>query len=226
MIHSNQVCQYSFKKNPNTTKFWDSKIIKNKEVIYNYPIYKLKNNYIINTIRNVSGNFLDIGIGYGFLEAEILERKFNLNLFGIDISGVAIENANKNLKGVFQKASIKSIPYANDFFDCVVALDVIEHLSVSVSKKSMKEIHRVVKRNGMVVISVPTNETHIDRRKNGHLVEYNIDSITNLLENSGFKVKKIKLFSAFRSWAYFKNLVNDIFCFRKPNLIILVAIKY
>ncbi|MFZ3301295.1 MAG: class I SAM-dependent methyltransferase [Microgenomates group bacterium] len=225
MNHNDLVCQYSIKNDPNTPKFWDNKIVKNKSCIQKSPIYMLKNSYIINRLKYMSGNFLDVGIGYGFLESEILNKKLNLNLFGIDISSVAVTNAIKNLSGEFKKASILSIPYNNNYFNCVVALDVIEHLSVENGKKSVKEIYRVTKKNGLVIISVPTNEKYSDRSKNGHLVGYDVKSVSSLLVDSGFTIEKIKLLTAFRKLTYIKNLINDLLRIRKPNLIIVFATK-
>lgn len=225
MDHNNVTCQYSIKRNPNTSKFWDNKIIKNKEAIQMYPIYRLKNNYVVERLKKISGNFLDVGLGYGFLEREILDRKLDLDLFGIDISKVAVDAAIKNLDGEFKKASIQSIPYSDNFFDCVVALDVVEHLPIESLKKSINEIYRVTKKNGLIIVSVPTNETSADRINNGHMIEYSVDGITNLLVRSGFVIEKIKLFSAFKNLAYLKNMINRIIRIRKPNLIIVTAFK-
>lgn len=225
MDHNDVNCQYPFKRNPNTSKFWDGKIIKNKAAIQLYPIYRLKNNYVIKRLKKISGNFLDVGLGYGLLEKEILDRKLDLDLFGIDISKVAVKSATKNLDGEFKKASIQSIPYNDNFFDCVVALDIIEHLSIESVKESINEIYRVTKKNGLIIVSVPTNETSDDRINNGHLIEYDVDGITNLLVRSGFVIEKIKLFSAFKNLTYLKNLINRIIRVRKPNLIIVTAFK-
>ena len=75
------------------------------------------------------------------------------NLYGIEVSREKAKEASK--KGVKAKISDlnKKFQYNDNFFDVVVASHVIEHL-VEV-KLFVKEIYRVLKKNGYLVIGTP-----------------------------------------------------------------------
>src|SRR5205814_7906584 len=74
-------------------------------------------------------------------------------LHGVDISQVAVEEANRRgLKA--QCCSLDTaLPFANESFDAVICLEVLEHLMMP--EFTCREIHRVLRPGGQVLISVP-----------------------------------------------------------------------
>ncbi|MFH1855863.1 MAG: class I SAM-dependent methyltransferase [Candidatus Omnitrophota bacterium] len=100
------------------------------------------------------GLFLDVCCGNGtFLS--FLEQNTRLSLYGVDISGFAIESAGSRL----QRAKVcvgdaQDINcFENNYFDYVTCLGSIEHLPNP--SKGIKEISRVLKTNGKALIIVP-----------------------------------------------------------------------
>ncbi|EKE06132.1 MAG: hypothetical protein ACD_19C00079G0037 [uncultured bacterium] len=225
MKHHKHVCQVGNFENPNTKKFWNEKIAISGENLLKSPIYIQKNKWIVKAIENISGKLLDVGIGYGYLEELIVKNKLNFQLNGVDISNYAINSASKKFDGVFKVAGVDKIPFADNIFDCVLALDVLEHIPTVKLPEALLEMNRVLKKGGMFIVSVPLNESKIDKIMNGHLKEFNTDTIKSEIQKAEFLVTKIKYLYAFRSLVLVKNLINNIFKIKLPNLVILISHK-
>jgi len=94
---------------------------------------------------------LEIGCGEGFL-LEKLSRVSDAELFGAEISSERIRLAkNKGFACTFKECDVVSLPFEDNFFDLVIASEILEHISDY--KKAVGEIKRVV--NGSIVVSFP-----------------------------------------------------------------------
>jgi len=107
--------------------------------------------------HNIGGNeILDVGCAFGFLLKE-LSSVFS-HLYGFDISEFATEKARK----VVPEASLRilsledSLPYAEEKFDCITAVDVLEHTEDF--EKNFEKIVRHLKKGGHLIISTPLDE--------------------------------------------------------------------
>ena len=94
---------------------------------------------------------LDAGCGEGVLVDEYAGR---LAIEGVD--------ANYSSERVRQ-ASLTELPYPDNTFDRALCLDVLEHLTFEQQPKALAELHRVVRRGGEVLVSVP-NLAHLQSR--------------------------------------------------------------
>lgn len=87
------------------------------------------------------------------------------------------------------------LPYREESFDFVCALDVLEHIKDD--KLAVSEISRILKKNGLVVITVPhrmkyyTNQDRII----GHYRRYEIDQIISLFNK--FSLRNLKIFGVY-----------------------------
>jgi ubiquinone/menaquinone biosynthesis C-methylase UbiE len=82
-------------------------------------------------------------------------------LTGIDISQNATDTAKKNApEATFLKVDVDNdkLPFADDEFDGVVCLEVLEHLKNL--DKLMSELFRVLKKGGKFCVSVPIGHNH------------------------------------------------------------------
>lgn len=189
------------------------------------PIYIQKNNWVIKELKNTSGNILDIGIGYGYLEELIIKHKLQLYLYGIDISNRAVDLARRKYKGIFKVANIRKIPFRRNHFNCVIALDVLEHIFENELSNALLEVKRVLKKDGKLIISVPLNENEIDKKTNKHLISFSKKSMINTLERNGFKINETRELFAFQRLYLFKSIISNLINIKKPNLLIIKATK-
>jgi ubiquinone/menaquinone biosynthesis C-methylase UbiE len=72
---------------------------------------------------------------------------------GIDIAANMISAARRKAKGAgltvdFRVASVESLPYPDGSFDVVTSTMMFHHLPVQIKKRGLREIHRVLKKNG------------------------------------------------------------------------------
>ncbi|MCL6096823.1 MAG: class I SAM-dependent methyltransferase [Patescibacteria group bacterium] len=114
-------------------------------------------------------NILDLGCGRGDVDF-YLARK-GVRVIGIDYSKDAIELCNKSLKNMpkkiknlvsFYNMDAKKIEFKDDSFDCVISLDVFEHLYKEELEVVMKNLSKVLKRNGILFVHTETNRIYLD----------------------------------------------------------------
>lgn len=94
-------------------------------------------------------SLLDVGCGKGLLFDSIVSlNKFKL-LVGVDLM--------KNNKGQYQHvvADATRLPFKNSVFSLVTAFSLIEHIPKAERKMFYKEMKRVVKKEGIIVIQFP-----------------------------------------------------------------------
>ena len=137
--------------------------------IYNYPLLSKENtNQNQKKIRDVEweavkpfikrGKFLDVGCGAGYAMQRAQEDT-NSEAFGIDPDpmghGVGRQGSNFKVKAEnIQKAFAESIPFADGMFDTVYSSHVLEHVNNEI--KSLEEMSRVLKNDGVLIIGMPT----------------------------------------------------------------------
>lgn len=112
-------------------------------------------------IADVLGSFgvtnrsrlLDAGCGTGGNLAS-LNREFSACTFGFDFSPHAAEFWDERGLHRGAIASINEIPYADDTFDAVTSIDVLESDAVD-EEHALAELWRVTKPGGLIVLVVP-----------------------------------------------------------------------
>lgn len=115
-------------------------------------IYEIKAYKLIKKILKLNQKFLELGCADGSF-ASFISKKTKTEGWGIDISSAGIRMAKKlGINAQIHNLS-KPLPFKKEKFDLVVALEVIEHLLDT--EFLLKEINKVLKRNGYVIISTP-----------------------------------------------------------------------
>lgn len=209
--------------NPNTPDFWDTLVEKTETMSSEDHITKDRINFIASLIPNLNVKLLDIGVGYGFLEKKL--ENSQVSTYGVDISPKAIFRARELFKGFFVIASVRAIPFKNNFFDIVCLPEVLEHLYDVESTGAIKEIWRVLKSDGELIVSVPLYDKVYPGHPSGHVRVFTQEKLYEELNNNGFTVIKEKYLFAFKSLYFVKNLINWVFRIRRPNNLIVLAQK-
>jgi len=110
--------------------------------------------------KDPNGKLLDIGCYDGTLASQFLPKR---DVYGLEGHIKACELAVQ--KGV-QAQSVdleKGIPFKDQYFDTVIAAEIIEHLYDT--DQFIKEIKRVLKDNGVLVMSIPNVACFTNRIK-------------------------------------------------------------
>ena len=134
-------------------------------------------------------NILDAGCGTGRL-AELMSKEGSVT--GIDMSDEALKFAKE--RGVkVQKASVMKLPFKDNSFDVITSIDVLYHKAVPDDAKALKELYRVLKPNGIVILRLQaihwlTNShdkvVHSKKR-------YSKREVLKKLIESGFHIEKL-----------------------------------
>lgn len=146
--------------------------------------------------KNVPKNakILDAACAFGDLLTLLDQSEFTT--YGIDISEYALKKAKKNTKAQLILGDLnKKLPYKDNFFDAVFALDVIEHLNSPY--QFLLEMNRVLKKKGILFVQTPNinsifeifaKEKWFAYTDETHLYLFNRKSLRFILEKTGFSV--------------------------------------
>ena len=213
----------------NSPDFWNLKL-SSKNTDENGHMARDRIDVVYQEVKGHKGEFLDVGFGNGELEQKL--QGTSLKLQGIDISPYAAKKASGNLNGKFLLGDILHLPFPNNKFDIVVSLEVLEHIPPFRTFRALKELWRVLKVEGLAIVSVPLNEglkTMIERGENpnAHVRVYTPTLIEAELKISGFDIRKKIFLFAFSSFYSLKKILQKRILKNrwKPNNIIVFAEK-
>ena len=155
-------------------------------------IYNLIKQYRLSSSKDIK--ILDTGCGTGMLLKELETLGV---CYGIDISQMAVDFCKKRGIGNVQIADTANIPYSENTFDIVIALDVIEHIKDD--EEALKEIYRVLKPQGMAIIAVPAfmflwGVTDVISH---HYRRYTLSELRKKIENRRFSIIRSSYFNTF-----------------------------
>jgi ubiquinone biosynthesis O-methyltransferase len=143
---------------------------------------------------------LDAGCGTGELTKKI-SKKCN-KIIGVDISKTALKIARKKSPKncFFKHMNLEKLKFPKNHFDKIVCVETLEH--VLHPEKVIKEFKRVLKKEGQLVLCIPTIDTNtlVKIKKflkiadtypiSEHLFEWDYKEIKKLVEKHNFELKK------------------------------------
>ena len=138
---------------------------------------------------------LDVGCGTG----ANLEMLANFGTAeGVDVSDDALEFCKaKGLKA--HKGLAEKLPFEDESFDVVTALDVVEHLDDDIA--GLKEMHRILKKDGKMLIFVPAFMWlwGVQDDISNHRIRYTKKQIVERLNKAGFEIER----ATYANWTFF-----------------------
>lgn len=222
--------KYSEIKNLNTETFWDKIFEQTTFCKDQDPMTLEKIEQVISYIPKNTMRLLDVGIGQGYVEERLKKLNLDFELYGVDISKESVKKVKNNFKGIFLLDDVHNIDkqFKKNYFDAVIALELIEHIPASKIFSLLRKIHSLLNKNGTFIISTPLNEDlrNMKDNPNGHVRNYTIPILETELELSGFKTLDTRTFFAFKDFYLIKKLFAKILKNRwKPNNVVIKAIK-
>lgn len=103
--------------------------------------------------KNSKLRLLDLACGKGLFLKELEQLNNKLELYGADISEVAVDKAKTIVNADLQQADGENLPFEDNFFDRIICLGGLEYFQDPV--KGAREASRVLNRDGIAVFFVP-----------------------------------------------------------------------
>lgn len=149
--------------------------------------------FIEKYLPSKKAHILDVGCGTG-KNMETF-KKFG-EVWGIDNSKKAIEFCKKRGLRNLKVGDATSTGFGVSSFDLITMLDVLEHTD---DNKTLKEIYRILKPGGIVIITVPAYQWMWSQWDNvlHHKRRYTRGGLKKLLTNNRFKPLKISYMNSY-----------------------------
>ena len=103
-------------------------------------------------------SILDVGCGKGFMMHDLKELMPKASIAGIDISQYAYDNCLKNMKPFMRIGNASELPWPDNSFDLVIAINTLHNLPLEECKQALHEIQRVNKNHSFIVNDAWRNE--------------------------------------------------------------------
>jgi SAM-dependent methyltransferase len=105
-----------------------------------------------------SSAVLDVGCAKGFMLHDLAQAVPGIHVAGIDVSEYAIGCALPDVKPHLQVADARRLPFADDSFDAVIAINTIHNLDRDGCVQALREIERVSRGGAFVTVDAYRNE--------------------------------------------------------------------
>ena len=100
---------------------------------------------------------LDIGCAKGFMMYDIQRLIPGINVFGIDISEYAIENAKDEVKAYCKVANATTLPFDDQSIDVSISITTLHNLEEKDLIIALTEIDRVTKKGSFITLDAYKN---------------------------------------------------------------------
>ena len=132
--------------------------------------------------RNSQLRILDVGCGDGVLLSLIGKGR----LYGVDPDQDSLDFAAAKIKAKLVRAKAEKLPFSNNFFDVVVATEIIEHLSQP--ERLIAEAKRVLRQGGRLILTTPVKVSN-DLTDRLHVREFTPNDLRQLCRRYFNRVK-------------------------------------
>jgi SAM-dependent methyltransferase len=124
-----------------------------------------------------TSSVLDVGCGKGFMLHDMTELIPGVTVQGIDVSSYAIQNSLDSVRPFLQVANAKDLPYEDDSFDFVFAINTVHNLELEDCGQALREIQRVARVGAFVTLDAYRNEEEMRRMHQWNLTGMTIMSV-------------------------------------------------
>lgn len=127
--------------------------------------HRLKFMDVLRRIPAGQKRLLDLGCGPGSFLSLVGKFRQDVSAVGADVASSQIEFARNEIAAQFPGERIKfevlraedqfRLPYEDSSFDVVTMIEVVEHLHPFIASESLREVRRILKPDGKLIISTP-----------------------------------------------------------------------
>ncbi len=153
---------------------------------------------------------LDAACGEGYGSNILVETA--KQVYGLDLDEKTVLAAEKKYgseKLKYVAGSIAKLPFEENTFDVIISFETIEHVDGDLQQNFLEEIERVLKPNGMLIMSTPNKAVYTDLVKGEnkfHIKEFYVQEYIDFLKQ---KFEKIELFCQYPSVGYYISKENE-----------------
>jgi len=181
----------------------------------------------------LQGKVIDFGCGSGHLIEKLIKEK--MLSAGFDLSEDSLHTVEEKFKtnpyflGTFQSKSFPT-KIKDSSFDVVFFIETIEHLLPEETDLILKDLNRIIKKNGHVVLTT-RNEENLEERKvicpdcgaiyhrKQHISSFDASSLSNLLKQAGFSTVFCQpVLLTYTRITWLRRLYQNIFRQKLPTL--------
>tara|TARA_B000000475_G_C15925317_1_gene418470 strand:- start:244 stop:906 length:663 start_codon:yes stop_codon:yes gene_type:complete len=153
---------------------------------YNPKFWTDTVNYIVRHYAlSDSSKILDIGCAKGFMMHDLKKLIPGAEVLGIDISEYAKSNAIEDMQNYISVGNANNLPYEDDYFDLVIAINTLHNLPLIDCKQAFKEINRVSKKDSFVM-----NDAWRDDKGKEAMLKWNLTALTYMSCNDWINLFK------------------------------------
>jgi len=151
------------------------------ERLTGYGGYRYDPRFWTDTVRRFRDHYglpddariLDVGCAKGFMMYDFSLLMPQADIRGIDVSRYAYEHARPEVKERIQLASANNLPFPDDSFDLVIAINTIHNLPPIDCKQALREIQRVSRKHAYVV-----NDAWRTEAEHEAMLKWNLTALT------------------------------------------------
>ena len=110
-----------------------------------------------------SSSLLDVGCAKGFMLHDLEELIPGILVAGVDVSDYAIEHAMEDVQSKLQVADARDLPFADNSFDVVIAINSIHNLERDGCAKALREIERVSRKGAFITVDAYRDDEEKER---------------------------------------------------------------
>lgn len=158
-----------------------------------------RRNIVLDSIRQryskrTDLQILDAGCGTGLMLQEL--APFG-TVEGVDISGEALQFCRKRGLDNVRQADVTQMPFPDEQFDVVTALDVLEHLDDDTA--ALREFRRVLKPGGRVFVFAPAHKWlwSLQDEVSHHKRRYVRRTLRDVVTDAGLEIERQTYVSTF-----------------------------
>jgi glycosyltransferase involved in cell wall biosynthesis/2-polyprenyl-3-methyl-5-hydroxy-6-metoxy-1,4-benzoquinol methylase len=166
---------------------------------YSDGTYRASYNYFLEDVepllpKNKDSRILEVGTGFGHFIRYLADKGYS-RVTGIDISEELMEGVRERLAHRVEKLEVADardyLPAVEDSYDCIVMLDMIEHVTKASAEDLLSASYRALKPGGRIILRTPnmanllgSYSLHMDYT---HWHGYTEWSLLHILELAGFQ---------------------------------------